>query len=237
MSVERQPAFVLHTRAYRETSQLVDILTPDFGRVRTVARGARKQRGLQPFTELEVCWRGKSDLKSLVSWETRQTTCLLTGAALYSGLYLNELLVRLVHESDEHSALYRTYQRTLALIASGDNPEVALRQFELSLLRELGYGLELSVDAFAGEQITTADWYWFEPTVGLERRNRASGDDRIQWFSGSSIQAINASDFSQAQVRRDAKRLLRLALKPLLGDKPLQSRLLFSAKVAAPVSK
>lgn len=229
MRVDREPAFVLHTRAYRETSQLVDLLTPNHGRVRLVARGTRKQGKLQPFTQQEVSWSGKTELKTLQRTEPVGHTLLLKGVSLYAGLYLNELLIRLVQESDTHLALFTAYRTTLVSLLDPQQVEVALRQFELLLLRELGYGLEPGIDVLSGEPVRDGAWYWFEPGSGLQVRHRNAGDNRYNWFAGASLKAIGNHDFAELNVRRDAKRLLRLALQPLLGDKPLQSRELFYA--------
>src|SRR5690606_7112774 len=62
-SIPAQSAFVLHSRPYRESSALVDFLTPQ-GRFRAVLRGARGKAGTlaRPFVPLEVEFRGRGDL-------------------------------------------------------------------------------------------------------------------------------------------------------------------------------
>ena len=56
-----QPAYVLHRRAFRETSAIVEYLTRDFGRVAAVVRGVkggrRPRSSIEPFTEVVVAWR------------------------------------------------------------------------------------------------------------------------------------------------------------------------------------
>ena len=68
--VSLQPAYVLHRRSYRETSFLIELLTPEFGRITVSARGARQRKStaqglLQPFTPLMVAFAGKGELMSL----------------------------------------------------------------------------------------------------------------------------------------------------------------------------
>ena len=100
--VDQQPAYVLHRRAYRETSLLLDLLTRDHGRVAVVARAARSGTRAwgafcQPFQSLLVSWTGRSELKSLTAAERAGDATAILGERLYSALYVNELLVRLLH--------------------------------------------------------------------------------------------------------------------------------------------
>ena len=147
-------AYVLHKRPFRETSVLVDLFCKEQGRVRAVARGARSKHGakrlyLEPFTPLMVAWGGRSELKTLVRSESAaQTTASLSGSILYVGLYINELLMRLLAEGDAHEYLFQKYTDLLEGLAnsslgSGSNLETLLRVFELILLEEIGYALPL----------------------------------------------------------------------------------------------
>src|SRR3990167_1032441 len=96
-----QPAYVLHRRAYRETSFLVELFTQEYGRLTVVARGVRKANSsttglLQPFSPLLVSYGGKGELLTLFSVEARKTMLRLQRDALFAGLYLNELLMYLL---------------------------------------------------------------------------------------------------------------------------------------------
>src|SRR5207248_7606859 len=96
---DEQPAFVLHTYAYLETSLIVEALTPDFGRVAMVARGAKRPRSelrglLQGFQPLLLSWSGHNELKTLQKAEWRGGLPRLGGSALLCGFYLNELLLK-----------------------------------------------------------------------------------------------------------------------------------------------
>src|SRR5579864_5526181 len=108
--IDLQPACVLHRRPYRETSFLVDLFTPDYGRLTAVAKGARKIKSgiqglLQPFLPLVVSWTGKGELMTLTHTELapQQTPCQLRGDCLFAGFYLNELLVCLLQKWDAHT--------------------------------------------------------------------------------------------------------------------------------------
>lgn len=243
-TVELQPAFVLHSRDYRDTSLIVDFLTPDYGRLSAVARGARGRKGrssvkqlLAPFQALLISCQGKGELKTLTGIEAAGAPVFLNGNILYSGFYINELLMRLLLPMDAHPAIYAAYQRALAELTAlnsvgadtADLPlEPVLREFELALLEALGYGLEFCVDGESGAPIARDSLYYFAPESGFIccdgdiYRQRQPGV-----FSGELLYRIGQREFSTIEVRRAAKQLLRLALKPLLGTKPLKSRELF----------
>jgi DNA repair protein RecO (recombination protein O) len=148
-----QPAFVLHSRPYKESSALVDLFTPQ-GRLRAVMRAARGKAGslIRPFVTLEVELRGKSELKTVARLESAGPSHWLDGQALFSGMYLNELLIRLLPMEDAHPALFEHYVATLPALAAHRPLEPLLRSFEWRLLDELGYGFALDVD-IAGEPI------------------------------------------------------------------------------------
>lgn len=232
MQTEAEPAFVLHSRPYRETSLLVDLFSRHYGRFRAVARGARgTKKGtkvLNPYTPMLISWSGKTDLKTLGNVEQSGAPLLLTGDSLYCGFYLNELLIRLLAENDPHEKLFDTYFNVLTKLAGQEPVEPSLRMFEFSLLEEMGYALVLDTDAESGESIIAGREYWFEPTMGftLKQDIRASSN-APNWFQGDELLAMGAGDYKARATAVAAKRLIRLALQPHIGDKPLLSRGLF----------
>jgi len=231
MTVELQPAYILHTRPYRDTSMLVDFLTPEFGRITAVARGVLsrktpKRNLLNPFTRLLISFQGKTDLKLLTHFEAEGAHFPLTAKHLFSGFYLNELLVRLLPELDAHPETYRLYERSLQALSAQQDLEPILRNFEFQLLYELGYGIDFEVDAKSGEVISTQASYCLDPAQGIYL---AYADVPLNFqFCGAHIHAIAQRDFALPEVKQTAKRISRILLKPLLGSKPLMSRELFS---------
>src|SRR5919106_4977327 len=98
---EHQPAYVLHTYAYKETSLIVEAFTRAFGRVALLARGARRPRSamrgvLLAFHPLRLGWSASAELGNLISAEWSGSLQPLTGQGLMCGFYLNELLLRLL---------------------------------------------------------------------------------------------------------------------------------------------
>lgn len=223
MLAQAQAAYVLHSRAYKESSALVDLLTPH-GRCRAVLRGARGKAGslVRPFIPLELELRGRGELKAVARLEPAGVPNLLAGDALFSGLYLNELLIRLLPAEAPHPLLFDHYAATLPLLAAGRPLEPLLRAFEWRLLDELGYGFALDQDRH-GQPIEPQGLYrWladcgFEPVVQLQPG----------LFHGSDLLAMNEADWQTPGVLAAAKRLMRQALAPHLGGRPLVSRELF----------
>ncbi len=225
----RGGAYVLHTLPWRETSLLVEVLTRDHGRLALMARGARRPRSpvrglLRAFQPLQLEWFGKGELRTLSQADWGAFQPLLAGQALYCGLYLNELMLRLLARDDPHPRLYDAYGQTLATLAALGGEGVVLRRFELCLLRELGYALPLDHDPDSGAALDPERWYAFDPDHGpriAERRPNA-----VQ-FSGRALLAIAADDWSDPATAVQAKSLMRQVLAFHLGHQDLHTRKLF----------
>lgn len=217
------PSFLLHSRPYRENSALVELLTRDFGRVSAVVRSARgsgKRAGgshWRPFSPLHVSWYGRGELKTIAAVETIGSPWMLEGEQLFAGFYLNELLVRLLSPLDAHPRLFNAYALAVAQLAEGAALEPLLRRFEFSLLESLGYSIDFSCQGVA---LTPDGHYAYHPRQGFQPCLPAEPGA----MSGACLLMLQAEDWSQAEVMRVAKHLLRVSLRQLLGPKPLQSR-------------
>ncbi|MEJ2454475.1 MAG: DNA repair protein RecO [Candidatus Thiodiazotropha sp.] len=222
-------ACVIHRRDYRNTSLLLELFTPEEGRVPAIAKGVKSGRAsraalLQPFMPLQVILQGRGEIKQLFQVEADGRPYPLTGERLYCGFYLNELLMRLLERHDPYPRLYLHYLDTLERLAVGDSPAQCLRHFELDLLQELGYGLLLDHTADSGEPIALDRYYDYELEQGPIDRVSGSSELRIR---GRTLLCLHNRDALDAQCADEAKRLLRRILAHYLGDKPLKSRELF----------
>jgi len=229
MSIILQPAFVLHRRAYRETSLIIELFTQDGGRISVVARGIRKARSrmaalLQPFMPLLVSCHGKGELQTLSQAEPNGYTQVLSGSNLRCGFYLNELLMRLLPKHDPHVQLFEVYRQTLEelnKISAEGTREKVLRLFEKKLLVEIGYGLPLKQE----QQFDNESRYRFDVEQGfLPCVQDRSGQSGI--FAGKTLNALLSENFEDSQSLQEMKRLMRFVLATLLG-RPLESRRLF----------
>lgn len=228
--VDDQPALVLHVRPYRETSAIVSLLTPGHGRVAVVARGVRGPRGtaLQPFNQLRVAWQGRGALATLVQADLEKPVWL-SGLALSAGLYLLELLDRLVTERERAPRLYAGSCWALdGLAEPGSDIALTLRRFEQFLLAELGYGIEFARTAEDGAPLDPEAHYRFEPGAGFRRAAGDAGDA----YAGRVLLAIAAGDYSSAPARRAARQVAGRALALLLGPRPLVSRGLLAGRTS-----
>lgn len=224
-----QPSFILHRRPYRETSFLVDIFTQDHGRLTVVAKGVRKPRSaspglLQAFIPVLLSWTGKGELMTMTHVELRGQSLPLQGESLFAGFYLNELLVALLQKWDPHPDLFAVYEKTLRDLHTGLNEKI-LRSFEKYLLEDLGYGL-LPKSSSTLDSIAADKNYRFIADLGFMPAEEAAIAGNV--FSGKSLLAIANEDWQDSTILQEAKRLMRLILLPLLGNKTIYSRRLFS---------
>lgn len=232
--VTLQPGYVLHPRPYRDTSLLLEALSPVHGRVGLVAKGVRSPRSrmrglLQPFRPLLLSWSGAGDLATLVGAEPNGPMLDLAGAGLLSGFYVNELLVRLLQRHDPHADLYQAYEAVLAALQERGGEEPALRIFEKRLLQELGYGLILDREARSGRPLEAQRLYRYRLDQGPLPEDE--GDTQDPAIHGSSLLALARETLPPDPAgRQEAKRLMRAAIARQLGDRPLKSRDLFQVQ-------
>jgi len=218
-------AFVLHQWPYRDSSRIADLLTAQFGRVSLVARGIRSRRGgqgglLQPFRPLLVSWSGRSEMKTLNSIEPSGEAFALKGVVLFSGYYLNELLLRLTQKHDPHPELFAAYHSALEGLNQGENRSRTLRIFEKRLLECLGYGLNLELTAGDSLKVDSSRHYTYQ----VERGPELSIEENPASYDGRSLLSLASEDLTDERSLKDARRLLRNSLDFYLGDKPLKSR-------------
>lgn len=220
--VDQQPAYILHTRPWRETSLIVEAFTADWGRVSLVARGARRAQSslktrLLSFQPLWLSWYGKSALRTLHDAEWQGGALSLAGRALMCGFYINELLLKLLAPDDPHEALYGHYQVTLQALSAAADPQPVLRRFELALLSELGYAQTLDHRA-DGRPVRAAERYGYAYGEGVVAPGAGPG------YSGQALLAMAAGDFSDAATLAAAKQLMRALINHYLGDQVLHTR-------------
>ena len=226
--VDGQPAFVLHTYPFRETSLIVEAFSRDFGRVSLLARGARRPRSalrglLLAFQPLELAWAGKGEVQTLMKAEWQGGQPLLTGRALFCGYYLNELLMHLLPREDAHERLFSVYAQTLRRF-SEKLREADLRCFERALLQELGYGLMLEHDA-TGAPIDANGYYAYEIEHGPTRLARP-GSSALS-ICGKTLIDLANEDFSDPRSLVEAKQLMRALIAHYTGGKSLETRKIF----------
>lgn len=232
MRVLLQPAFILHRRPYRDTSLLLEAFGQDHGRVGLVARGAVAPRSrlkglLQPFAPLLLSWIGESELATLTAAEDAGRPIPLPPNRVLAGLYVNELLLRLLPRLVPHPDLFAAYETLLAELAAAPSEEPPLRRFEKRLLDELGYGLTLDCEAVSGAPIVAEEQYCYI----LDRGPLAAGQSGIGVpISGRGLLALRDGMLTDPAVLREVKRLTRAALAEQLRGRALKTRELYRVR-------
>ncbi len=226
--VDGQPAFVLHTYPFKETSLIVEVFSRDFGRVALLARGARRPRSalrglLLAFQPLELAWAGKGEVQTLMKVEWQGGQPLLSGKALFCGYYLNELLMHLLPREDAHERLFSVYAETLRRFAVALK-ESDLRRFERAFLQELGYGLTLEHDT-QDAAIDPAAYYAYEIEHGPVRL-RQPGNSALS-VCGKTLLDLAHDDFTDPRSLVEAKQLMRALIAHYTGGKGLETRKIF----------
>lgn len=228
---EQEPAYVIHRRPWRETSLMVDVFTLNRGRMAVIARGANSAKSplkaqLQPFQPLMLDWVGRGDLKTLTQVDVRSGPSLHRTASLYSGLYLNELLHRVLPAADPHPTLFAAYIDAIAELAVVTDVEPVLRRFERAFAAALGFDFAWDLATDSGQSVEPDRQYGYDPEQGIVATPGSGA--RLQDLSGEVLLALAAGDLSSEPCRRTAKRVMRVLTDYLLQGRPLHSRSLFS---------
>lgn len=222
-----EPAFVLHSYPFRETSLILDVFSRRYGRLAIMARGARRPRSalrgvLMNFQPLLLSWFGKGEVRTLHSAEWQGGQPYLQGTALMCGFYLNELLLNLLARDDAHEQLFDYYRATLHRLAHEIDHAATLRCFEKHLLQELGYALALEHEAGSNKPIRAGACYRY-----AVERGALPDDGGIQAglpVLGKTLLDMAADDYADPVTAQQSKQLMRMLLNHHLGGKTLHTR-------------
>lgn len=233
MRYTAEPAFVLHARAYRETSLLVEVLSAEHGRLGLLARGVRGAKrhvlraALQPFQSIRFDAVQRGELAQLQAAEALDAAPLLAGDAGLAAFYINELVLRLAPRQDPHRELHAAYAQARERLRGigDDRGELSwtLRRFERDLVEALGFGLPLEVDG-DGRPIDPAARYLLDPEHGPRRllSDRGQGE-RDAAATGRALLALAGDHRPGEDDLGGLRRALRPVLAHHLGGRGLKS--------------
>lgn len=228
--------FVLQRQPVGEHQFLLDIFSAEAGRLSVVTpnRSAKKDTFIPDyFQHCQADWRAGEDWPQIKVLQLRQTFSL-THHSLYCGLYLNELLTRLLPRNEPAYDLFQLYTSVVSALENNNDSNNAaalepwLRLFEYQLLQQLGLAFSWQQDSFS-RSITLHQRYQFHPQDGFCLHGKG-------FFRGSDILAFDRwlKNFAETPVDvsvwQMAKQVLRLALENVL-ERPLVSRQLFKASL------
>lgn len=223
--VAGEPGFILHSRPWSESSLLLDALTPRYGRVFLVAKGAKRPssnlRGLlSAFSPVKLTWTGRAEAKILVKAEWMGTFLPLDGEALLSGFYMNELVLRMTEREDPTPGLFTAYAEGLSGLALGADAgerQAALRRFECALLRLSGWPLAL-------EHADGAAAFYVRDGLLEGIPEGAAAPEGAALYPREAALAAVEEDFSTPAKRRAARDILREVIQHRLGARTLRTR-------------
>ena len=243
-------AYVLHSYPYRETSLILQAWTEKHGRIGLVAKGARRPKSasrslLVPFQPLVIDWFGRGELRTLKGAEPAAPATPLAGQALLSAFYLNELLLKLTTRDDPHERLFAAYDEAVAALraisrfgqaapGAPDEPtargagflEPVLRRFELALLREVGYALELTREAGTHAPIVAEREYFYVVERGAVPAEQVEPRHDAVRLSGLTLLDLERGRFEDQKTIAQAKSLMRLLINHSLNGQELATRVL-----------
>lgn len=228
--VDLNPAYVIHSRAYRDTSLIVEVFTASQGRLSLLVRGAKsgKQKKsliLQPFRKLHVSWAGRGELPVLSSVEEAGGSLRLQGQALACGYYVNELIYHLLPRFEPAMELFVMYWPVIEAINDESIRDSALRRFEFNLLQQTGYAPLLGSEWQTGEDIVAEQRYRYRIPEGPEVAD--SGDGLM--VSGQTLLELDAEQFESLTFAKEARDLARILIHYQLNGRELVSRSLFNS--------
>lgn len=225
----QQPAFVLRKRPFQESSEIVDLFTPERGKVSCVVKGAKRKRvggslaqRLQLFRPVVVRFQGRGELKTLVEAEDLREPYVLRDECLYAAYYANELLLRVLQQEESYTELFADYANLLEVLSFGSLPREPLRRFEWRTLQTLGAALDLTTDA-NGEAIEPNKCYHLDADVGWQETPVQAANESVP---GHWLLALATND-SAAWASKFARELCQTLLLPYIGEAPFKSRLLW----------
>lgn len=216
--------FILHAWDWSETSLLLDVLTVRYGRVFLVARGARRAssqyRGLlTAFCPLRFSWTGSKEAKMLVRAEWQGTMVPLTGEALLSGFYVNELILKLTVREERHPGLFEAYVKAIHALAldERDAMQPALREFEVAVLKAAGWAPAFSDDG-------RSPWYCVRDGA-LEGLAGVEGlPEGVRAWPGDLVREMLSGEPMSPAALRASRDILRTLIDFHLDGRSIHSR-------------
>lgn len=249
-----EPAYIVHSRSYSETSLLLDVFTLKHGKIALIAKGVKRPKSplkgvLQPFSPLLLSVQQGRDLHNLTDASPAGTLFRLQGDALYCALYVNELLQYLLPPAEPMMTVFGAYSGCLSALMEGEPPGPILRQFEYVLLDALGVYPDLERDAESGEAISAERVYvwwaghgfiemgqWrkiasevmYHPPLAEGSRPSTLSESMLA-FNGSDILTMAAGKWEEPLIQACAKRFMRILIDGALNGRSLKSRQLIQA--------
>lgn len=229
MRIQLQQAYCMHARRYRESSRIVEMLTPEHGLVSCLGHRPKKKNASVDllFTPLLISWSGRGELYTLTHFESIEAKQVTSPAISIMGMYLNELILKLVPKSSPSKDIFDLYENVIRLLEKGDSQEKVLRLFEIELLELVGHGLSLDKEVDHETPIHADSFYRYDVGMGPVRipsKNDAGGNTAWNVIKGSTLIGLQSPLSMDSTCLSEAKRLMRGVINWHLDSRPLHSR-------------
>ena len=223
----RGAGILLTVRRHGESSAIIDVFTPDHGRHAGVVRGGTSRKlapSLQPGAQLDLAWRARLEdhIGTFAVEPLRSRAALVMGNRLaLAGLNaVTGLLAFCLPERATYPALYLRTEQLLDLLGQDDVWPLAYLRWEVALLEEMGFGLDLTSCAATG---ATEGLIYVSPKSGRAVSAEGAGDwaDRLLPLPPVLRGEGAAPDAEVAQALRTTGYFLEDRLAPAMGARPL----------------
>ncbi len=229
MAAEKARALVLRTTDWSETSRIATLWTREFGKVRVLAKGGRRLRSafenaldLLTLCDIVLIRKSSGSLDLLTEARVAQRFPRLRAdlAALYGAYYAAELLADWTSEYDPHPALFDEAVDTLRTLGEPGGVEVGPRvmRFELTFLRELGYGPSLEACAVCGATVGATGLAFSAAAGGVVCGRCQPGQRDRRLLSPPAHDLLRALAAPGDDWRRPWDRAARAEARQLLGQ-------------------
>lgn len=223
----RDQGILLRSRRHGETSVIIEVFTPERGRHAGIVRGGTSRKIapiLQPGAQLDLAWRARLEdhigAFSVEPLRSRAAAAMASRQSLAGLNTVTALLCFCLPEREPHAPLYARTEALLDLLGDWDLWPLAYLQWELALLEDMGYGLDLSACAVTG---VTEGLTYVSPKSGRAVSAKGAGDwaDKLLPLPDVLRGEGDASDADIAQGFEVTGYFLGTHLAADLGNKPL----------------
>ena len=221
-----EPCYLLHARSFGDTSIIAEMFSESSGKISVMAKGAKNPKSkffghLLPFSALKIILTGKSEMKTLTQIDSNYLSQATKGPHdLYTYLYVNELMIRLLPKGLANKELFELYGTFVDLARSDAISETSLRAFEFDLLEVLGYGINFDTDILENSEFKESIIYCYKPERGFQPSSDAQG------FTVHEILAIK-NRMLEGIDKSKLKSLSQVAINSCLDGRELSSREFF----------
>lgn len=235
-NVNLEPAYILHSKPYSDTSLIITFLTKNYGKINLIAKGCRRNKHkykhlLQQFISILINFTQRGGLGTLISADLENSYSILDSNRIIYGMYVNELTYKVLSFSDSSPEIYYNYHLCISSLYKNNSINQILRKYEKGFLDAIGYGYDYKMEYNSNKEISEQMMYGFISCKGFLMINNIEINDIIKFkLCGKHILSINDNDFSHMDTCKVAKRIFQETINSILDSKTINTRNFFIAE-------